>query len=242
MREDEQKFLNILGQPPNHVNTPDSHTRSSRPAEAAVVSGNNQHSYIITTASYRKDSVGVGGGGGDARGDGRASATEGRHNANWLDHPGLGEVSTLNVGNCVLSHIRGISRLASTLTVLKLGSNPLLDILPPEIGLLSRLTMLSARECSIRTVPPEIGSLRELRVLCLSAHAVESVPPELGQCRNLRVRARAFSLPSVAPSAHTTRDHAFALHVPTRATLALERAGPNVSFTRARWTRRCAVR
>jgi Leucine-rich repeat (LRR) protein len=108
--------------------------------------------------------------------------------ANWLDHPGLGEVSTLNIGNCVLSHIQGIARLASTLTVLKLGSNPLLEVLPPEIGLLSRLTLLSARECRIHTVPPEIGSLRELRVLSLSFNAIESVPIELGQCRNLRVR------------------------------------------------------
>lgn len=61
-----------------------------------------------------------------------------------------------------------------------------LEVLPPEIGILTKLKRLQLRSNSIRTVPSEIGLLTELTYLNLESNKVNSIPSEIGSLIKLK--------------------------------------------------------
>jgi len=60
-----------------------------------------------------------------------------------------------------------------------------IQILPPEIGQLRNLEVLSAWGIGLTQLPPEIGQLTHLRTLDLRGNQLTSLPPEIGQLENL---------------------------------------------------------
>jgi Leucine-rich repeat (LRR) protein len=71
---------------------------------------------------------------------------------------------------------------ATSLDLRELG----LRELPPEIGSLSELTLLSLNINELSILPPEIGNLTNLQTLDLQVNRLSSLPPEIGNLTNLR--------------------------------------------------------
>ncbi|MCY3782759.1 MAG: hypothetical protein OXG79_03115 [Chloroflexi bacterium] len=99
-----------------------------------------------------------------------------RSNANWLSDAPLSEwdgVATDDSGR---------------VTQLVLTSNRLAGVLPPELGQLSKLRVLSTQLNSLTgTVPPELGQLASLEALDLAINDLAgTIPPALGDLANLK--------------------------------------------------------
>jgi hypothetical protein len=62
-----------------------------------------------------------------------------------------------------------------------------LTSLPPEIGQLTHLELLSVTGNSFTSLPPEIGQLTNLKVLNLKGNKLTSLPPEIGQLSHLEL-------------------------------------------------------
>ncbi|MFX0087212.1 MAG: leucine-rich repeat domain-containing protein, partial [Candidatus Hodarchaeota archaeon] len=60
-----------------------------------------------------------------------------------------------------------------------------LTTLPPEIGQLSQLQILSLDENQLTTLPPEIGQLPQLQILSLTRNQLTTLPPEIGRITSL---------------------------------------------------------
>jgi hypothetical protein len=76
------------------------------------------------------------------------------------------------------------------LTHVWLGDNPLSGGIPPELGNLSNLQLLSISQTYqlAGPIPPELGNLSNLQNLYLYSNALTgSIPPELGRLTNLRI-------------------------------------------------------
>lgn len=58
--------------------------------------------------------------------------------------------------------------------------------LPPEIGELRNLLVLSMSNNELKSLPPEIGNLQNLQSLDLSDNTLESLPLEIGDLSNLQ--------------------------------------------------------
>lgn len=68
------------------------------------------------------------------------------------------------------------------LDLLKMG----LDVLPSEIGILTKLERLQLRGNNIRTIPSEIGLVEELTYLNLESNKVTGIPSEIGALTKLK--------------------------------------------------------
>jgi hypothetical protein len=79
----------------------------------------------------------------------------------------------------------GVSCSPDNLNVTKLSLiGDGLTRLPPEIGLLSKLTTLELGSNKLTTLPPEIAQLSNLTELDLSHNLLTTLPPEIGQLSN----------------------------------------------------------
>jgi hypothetical protein len=92
----------------------------------------------------------------------------------------------LDLGQLGLTEVPPEIGQLSNLRVLSLSFNQL-TTLPPEIGQLSNLQHLYLGQNQLTTLPPEIGQLSNLRVLSLHFNQLTTLPPEIGQLSNLHL-------------------------------------------------------
>lgn len=88
-------------------------------------------------------------------------------------------------------HISGLTKLRS-LNISKSGSmlhNRRMKQLPPAIGQLKELEVLSIRNCSLTTLPDTFGNLKNLRWLDISNNPFEAVPAAIYECDAIRYLA-----------------------------------------------------
>ena len=124
------------------------------------------------------------------------------NNENWLSNKPLDEwygVGTDNSGRVALLVIPGGNNLSSpippelgnlsNLRVLSLNANQLIGAIPPELGNLSNLEKLFLVFNQLTgPIPPELGNLSSLEWLDISYNQLTgAIPPELGNLSNLRV-------------------------------------------------------
>ena len=92
-----------------------------------------------------------------------------------------------------LSEVAKVTLLSTSselrVTHLRLGYPYNLDVLPPEIGRLSRLEHLEFSVSKLKTIPPEIGQLVQLKHLALQNNNLEVLPPDIGQLSRLEYLA-----------------------------------------------------
>ena len=70
--------------------------------------------------------------------------------------------------------------------MLGLANNPALTAIPPELGNLARLTLLSLNSTGLTAIPPELGNLARLEYLDLRNTGLTGpLPPELGNLARL---------------------------------------------------------
>ncbi len=74
--------------------------------------------------------------------------------------------------------------VGGTVAALHLGSSGI-SVIPPEIGLLVNLKVLSLSNNSITVIPPEIEFLVNLNTLILDDNSITVIPPEIGLLVNL---------------------------------------------------------
>uniref|UniRef100_A0A8C9FR18 Disease resistance R13L4/SHOC-2-like LRR domain-containing protein n=1 Tax=Pavo cristatus TaxID=9049 RepID=A0A8C9FR18_PAVCR len=85
---------------------------------------------------------------------------------------------TYQMGSVLLGTINGLLNLA-TLRALYLSDNDF-EILPPDIGKLTKLQILSLRDNDLISLPKEIGELTQLKELHIQGNRLTVLPPELG--------------------------------------------------------------
>ncbi|KAH7946471.1 hypothetical protein HPB49_025536 [Dermacentor silvarum] len=110
--------------------------------------------------------------------------------------PGL--FSLPNLTRLTLSH----NKIRDTLRALYLGDNEF-EKLPPAIGQLKNLQILSVRENDLVELPKELGQLTRLRELHIQGNRLTLLPPELGNLdlASHRCVVRMDDNPWVAPIA-----------------------------------------
>ncbi|MEK6153653.1 hypothetical protein WIW50_10355 [Flavobacteriaceae bacterium 3-367] len=97
---------------------------------------------------------------------------------------GEGKVIQLNLGNKRLTVLPPEIGLLTKLQSLEILENSL-SRLPPEIGQLTSLVRLDLRENEFATLPMEIGQLLALQELQLGRNLLNELPEEIGQLSNL---------------------------------------------------------
>ncbi len=71
--------------------------------------------------------------------------------------------------------------------------------IPPELGQLAKLAHLDLQDNQLTALPPEIGQLQNLRILELDHNQLTALPPVLGQLQNLRTLSLAYNQLTTLP-------------------------------------------
>ena len=96
------------------------------------------------------------------------------------------KIPSLDLSNIGIEELPPEIGQLTHLTVLSLSQNQLTHV-PKELGNLSNLTVLSLSENQLTSVPSKLGNLSSLTVLSLSQNQLKHVPKELGNLSNLTV-------------------------------------------------------
>ena len=106
---------------------------------------------------------------------------------NWSAERPIRQWEGISLSEVAIATVLGSWRNSSELRVTYLRlSNPYnLDVLPPEIGQLSKLERLEFSRNKLKTIPPEIGQLIQLKSLALQDNNLDVLPPEIGQLKKL---------------------------------------------------------
>ena len=110
----------------------------------------------------------------------------------YLDKNHLGKIDAWIAGwrravfidlshNAIAAIDKALGGSLKRLNELRLGGNPMLDRLPPELGLCVNLAKLDASACAIRRVPVELGALAFVHTVILrNNHITGPLPEQIG--------------------------------------------------------------